>query len=59
METIFRKVSAKERLPQKDSDYFVYVKDEDGGEPLVSARHFSTSFKEDWEDVVYWLEETK
>ena len=61
MEAIFRKVSVKERLPQKDGDYFVYVKDEDDGREMVSAIHFSTVFNKDWENenVIYWLEEIK
>lgn len=65
METIFRKVSVKERLPQKDGDYFVYVKDEDDGREMESAIHFSAVFNndanKDWENenVIYWLEEIK
>lgn len=62
METIFRKVLAKERLPEKDDDYFVYIYDEDDrdGEKLVSAMHFSKGVSEIWKkEVAYWLEEIK
>lgn len=59
MKTIFRKVSVKERLPEKDGDYFVYEKDEDLGE-LVNAMHFSCLVIETWKnEVVYWLEEVQ
>ena len=62
METIFKKVSVKERLPEKNGDYFVYVHDEDDkyGEKLVSAMHFSPLVSETWKkEVAYWLEEQK
>jgi len=62
METNFRKVSTKERLPEKNGDYFVYVHDEDNkdGDKLVSAMHFSKLVSETWKkEVAYWLEEQK
>ncbi len=62
MEVNFRKVSTKERLPEKNGDYFVYVHDIDNidGEKLVSAMHFSQLSSEIWKkEVAYWLEEIK
>lgn len=61
MQTLFRKVSAKERLPKEDGDYFVYTSDEDEpGLELHDAMHFSDYASDIWKkEVIYWLEEIK